>query len=40
LKYPLRGAELISKSKLEHLAELSRNIGIRNVQCSGMTKKE
>ncbi len=38
LEYPLKNAELISKEKMETLADIARSEGIVHVQWSGMTK--
>ncbi|MFX0108623.1 MAG: hypothetical protein ACFE7R_10085, partial [Candidatus Hodarchaeota archaeon] len=38
LEYPLKDIELVSKEKMEKLAEIARHIGVKNVVWSGMTK--
>ena len=40
LEYPLKDVDLVSKEKMEHLANVARDVGIKNVHWSGMTKLE
>ncbi|MHA2118096.1 MAG: glycyl-radical enzyme activating protein [Candidatus Thorarchaeota archaeon] len=39
LEYPLRKADLVSKHKMDRLADIAREEGVTNVVWSGMTKK-
>ena len=40
LDYPLKDEELMTADAMEHLAEVARKEGVRNVVWSGMTKRE
>ena len=38
LEYPLKDADLISEETMDHLADIARTEGVKNVEWSGMTK--
>ncbi len=39
LEYPLKDADLVSRETMEHLVTIARDVGVRHVEWSGMTKR-